>query len=266
MRIKLLRGRAFTSADTADSLRVAIVNQEFADRYWPKQDPIGKRIRLAERKSPWLDIVGVTRTGKYTWIAELPTPFVYVPFAQEQQPRMSLLVESNTADASELAGPLRDVVRALDVNQPIANLQTVDQMYKQRAIAVPAIIIRTVATIALVGLTLALIGLYGLVAYSVARRTREIGIRIAIGAAKSTVLSMVLRQGLALAMAGIAICGLVRVAVARILASLLVGLGAPSAATYVIVPIALIGLTAVATYFPARRAALVDPLIALRYD
>ena len=264
MQIRIERGRRFTTADSRVTRGVAIVNDEFATRYWPNQDPIGKRIRLPDRQGVVLEIVGVTTTTKYTWIAEAPMPFLYLPFAQQPRTRMSLLVESGAGDAAELASPLRNVVHALDVNQPIANLQTFAHVYHERAITVPSIIVQTVSAIGLLGLILALVGLYGLVAYTVARRTREIGIRMAIGAAGSDVRSMVLRQGLTLALTGMVIGGVASVVVGRVLSALLVGIGRPTPATYLIVPIALIGLTAATSYVPARRASLVDPLIALR--
>ena len=281
MQVKVIRGRPFSEADTTASRAVAIVNEQFANRYWPNQDPIGKRIRLpnkrdagsaspsGERSSPpgeWLEVVGVTRTGKYLWIAEAPMPFLYLPFAQQDRARMSLLVESTSADASGLASPLRELVASIDVTQPIANAQTFAQLYRQRAVAVPTIIMQTVGAIGVLGLTLALIGVYGLVAYSVTRRTREIGIRMAIGAAKSDVLAMVIRQGLILSVSGIAVGGVASVVVARALSAALVGIGRPSPITYVIVPVLLAGMTTAATYFPARRASLVDPLVALRYE
>ena len=274
MQVKVIRGRPFTDTDTAASRAVAIVNEQFANRYWPNQDPIGKRIRLPNKRQPGsaslsgerLEIVGVTRTGKYLWIAEAPMPFLYLPFAQQDRTRMSLLVESTSADASGLAAPLRELVASIDVAQPIANAQTFAQLYRQRAVAVPTIIMQTVGTIGVLGLTLALIGVYGLVAYSVTRRTREIGIRMAIGAAKSDVLAMVLRQGLILSVSGIAVGGVASVVVARALSAALVGIGRPNPITYVIVPLLLAGMTTAASYFPARRASLVDPLVALRYE
>ena len=274
MQVRVIRGRPFTDADTAASRAVAIVNEQFANRYWPNQDPIGKRIRLPNKRQPGsaslsgerLEIVGVTRTGKYLWIAEAPMPFLYLPFAQQDRTRMSLLVESTSADASGLAAPLRELVASIDVAQPIANAQTFAQLYRQRAVAVPTIIMQTVGTIGVLGLTLALIGVYGLVAYSVTRRTREIGIRMAIGAAKSDVLAMVLRQGLILSVSGIAVGGVASVVVARALSAALVGIGRPNPITYIIVPLLLAGMTTAASYFPARRASLVDPLVALRYE
>src|SRR5262249_39013859 len=149
---------------------------------------------------------------------------------------------------------------------PIANLQTFAHMYHERAITLPSIIVQTVSAIGLLGLMLSLVGLYGLVAYTVARRTREIGIRMAIGAAGCDVRSMVLRQGLTLALTGVMIGGLASVVVARVLSALLVGVGRPTPAIYLIVPIALIGLTAATSYVPARRASQVDPLVALREE
>ena len=264
MQIRMRRGRPFTTADSRLTRGVAIVNDEFATRYWPNQDPIGKRITLPDRQSAWLEIVGVTRTTKYTWIGEAPTPFLYLPFAQQPRTRMSLLVESAAGDAAELATPLRNVVRSLDVNQPMANLQTFAHLYRERAITLPSIIVQTVSAIGLLGLILSLVGLYGLVAYTVARRTREIGIRMAIGASGSDVRSMVLRQGLILALTGVTIGGVASVAVARVLSALLAGVGTPTPAIYLIVPVALIALAATTSYVPARRASQVDPLVALR--
>src|SRR5207245_805774 len=144
-----------------------------------------------------------TKTGKYTWIAETPTPFLYLPFAQQERTRMSLLLGTMNAEPAFLSAPLRDVVRTLDVNMPVFNVQTFSSLYRERTIAVPLMIMQLVATMGVLGLTLALIGLYALIAYSVARRTREIGIRMAIGAAKSDVLRMVLRDGLRLSIGGV---------------------------------------------------------------
>lgn len=265
MNTELSRGRAFTADDREGSRPVAIVNEEFAKTYWPNQDPIGRRIRLADRQDSWLEVVGQTTTGKYLFVAEPPRPFLYLPFAQHDRTDMSLLVETTNADAAPLAAPLRDVVRDLDVNQPVMSLRTVSSFYEQRAIRIPLRILQMVGTMGLIGLALALVGLYGLVSFSVARRTREIGLRMAVGAARSDVLKMVLRQGLVLSAAGIVVGGVASVAVARLLAAGMVGLGAAaSSATYIVVPLMLIALTMAASFVPARRAATVDPLRALR--
>ena len=177
---------------------------------------------------------------------------------------MWLLVETTNADASPLAAPLRDLVRTIDVNQPISDLRTYSSFYRQRAIGGRLMLMQATSAMGMLGLTLALVGLYGLVAYSVARRTREIGIRMAIGASRSDVMRMVLRQGLTLSLAGILVGSVLSVAAARLVGAGLIGLGAPNPATYLIVPVVLIVLTIAASYIPARRAARVDPLRALR--
>jgi ABC-type antimicrobial peptide transport system permease subunit len=179
---------------------------------------------------------------------------------------MSLVVETTNHDAAPLAAPLRNLVRTLDESQPVFNIRTFSSFYQQRAIGLPLLILRIVGTMGLIGLILALIGLYGVVAYSVARRTREIGLRMAIGAGRADVLKMVLRQGLVLSIAGIGVGAISSVFVARLLSAGLVGLGTPNPATYLVVPALVICLTMIASYFPARRAAHVDPLRALRYE
>jgi len=265
MKMAIVRGRGFTAGDKAGARRVAVVNEEFARSYWPKQDPIGKRFRLNDSKGPWIEVVGLTRTSRYFFIAEPPMKFLYLPFSQEQNSRMSLIVET-FADPATIAMPLRAVVRGIDPNQPIYNVRTFSSFYEQRAIAVAMTLMQVVATMGLLGLTLALIGLYGLIAYSVSRRTQEIGIRMAIGADRVEVLKMVLRQGFVLVLAGIAAGGALSVVVARMLAIGLAGLGTPNPITYVVVPIALLLITLAACYIPARRASLIDPIRALRYE
>jgi len=265
MKMAVVRGRGFTAADKSDTPRVAVVNEEFAKTYWPKQDPIGKRFRLNDTKGPWVQVVGLTRTSRYYFIAEPPTKFLYLPFAQEQNSRMSLLVETYGEPAG-IATPLRSVVRGIDPNQPIYNVRTFSSFYEARAVSVSLTIMQTVATMGLLGLTLALIGLYGLIAYSVSRRTKEIGIRMAIGANKTEVMRMILRQGFILAGAGILVGGAISVVVAQMLTIGLAGLGTPNPITYVVVPIALLLITLTACYIPARRASQIDPIRALRYE
>ena len=193
MKMAVIHGRAFNKQDSASSMRVAIVNETLAARLWPKQDPIGKRFRLNDFKGPWVEVVGLTRTSRYYFIAEPPQRFLYLPFAQEQNSRMSLLVET-FAEPAGIAAPLRSVVRGIDANQPIYNVRTFSSFYQQRAVAVAMTLMGVVATMGLLGLTLAdrtvrpdrLLG----------RQTQEIGVRMAIGADRVEVLKMVLRQGL----------------------------------------------------------------------
>ena len=266
MRAEIVRGRAFRAEDRDTTRPVVIVNEEFAKRYWPGQDPIGRRLRVQNNGAPWMDIVGIAKTGKYLYIGEMPRPFVYLPFSQHERSRMSLIVESASADPSTLVGPLRGVVRDLDSRLPIYNVRTLSTFYQQRALAIPRRLFQTVATLGVFGLILALIGLYGLVAYSVACRTKEIGIRMAIGAARSDVLRMVMRQGFTLSMTGIAFGVVGSVAAGRLLTAALAGLGEPSRPAYFIVPVLLIVLTMAASYVPARRASSIDPLLAVRHE
>lgn len=262
--IRILRGRGFMATDTASSPRVAVVNQEVAKNYWPGQDAIGKRFRLDNRNGPWVEIVGVAKTIKYLWIAEPPTEFVYLPLAQHPRQRMTLLAES-FGDPASLAAPLREVVHGLDANQPIYDVRTYDDYYKYRAIKTPGLIVQTVAAMGLMGLILAMVGLYGLVAYAAGRRTREIGIRMAIGAQRSSVLRLVMRQGLILALSGVG-AGLVASVGAHRLLNAMFSSSGVDFPTYLLVVPSLLAVTMLAAYIPARRASRVDPMKALHYE
>jgi predicted permease len=244
-RTDMLQGRAFTAADDEGSRRVAIVNEEFAKRYWPGENAMGKRLRLNGKDGVWADVVGIARTGKYIFIAEPPSALVYLPFGQNQDARMILFAESD-GDPASLIDPLRGLVHSLDVDQPVYNVQSFSSFYEQRAVRIPLKILRTVAAMGLMGIALALVGIYALVSYTVARRTRDIGLRMAIGADRLSVLKMVLGQGLVLSTLGITIGGLISVGVARLLAAGLTGLGAPSPATFVVAPVAVLIATMVA--------------------
>jgi predicted permease len=266
MRLTILQGRNFRRDDSFDAPRVAIVNQQVAQHYWPNQDPIGKRFRLADRDQAWVQIVGLAKTSKYIFIAEAPTEFVYFPYRQKKLQKMIMLVQS-AGDPSSLVTPLREVVRSLDANLPIYNVRTMEALYRMRAIRIFNVLVGTVGALGLMGLSLSIVGLYGLIAYAASRRTREIGIRMAIGANRAAVLRMVLRQGVVLAVLGlvaglaasIAAGGLLRAAFAsgddqRDVMSLLI-----------VIPIVL-AVTFVAAYIPARRASRVNPMQALRYE
>jgi len=264
MRVPLVKGRTFLPTDTAESPRVAIVNEEFASRYWQNQEALGKRFRLNRAGGPWVEVVGVAKTGICLWIAEPPTPFFYLPLTQSPQERMTLVAES-TGDSSALAAPLRHVVRSLDPNLPVFDVRTIESFYEMRAVSTPNMIIQTVGMMGLMGLLLAVSGLFGLVSYSVSRRTREIGIRMAIGADRRSVLTMVLQQGLTLGLAGVAIGIALSLAAGPLVLSAF-GAGGNDPWSYAIVVVSMLAVTLAASFLPARRASKVDPIRALRWE
>lgn len=265
MNVEIKRGRAFTDDDRAASRRVAIVNQQFAKIYWPDQDPIGKRIRLDGADGLAAEVVGVAKTGHYLIVNEAPAPYVYLPYEQSPRSRMTLIVQS-AGDPSALAAPLRDAVRSIDANLPMFNLRTVATLYESRATGTWLQFLEMVGTMGFIGLALATTGLYGLVAYTVSRRVKEFGIRVAVGASHRDVVWLVERRGLILAGVGIAIGGVLTAAAAPMLSAGFPGLGVSSPAVYALVPLALLMVSAAASYLPARRAAGLDPLRALRNE
>ena len=214
---------------------------------------------------PMLEVAGVARTGKYLQLAEAPQPYVYLPLSQNLRTRMTLFVET-AGEPQPMAGPLLQVVRTLDANQPVFNVRSFQTYYDQGALGVPLIVMQMAGSTGAGGLVLAVVGLYGLVAYSVSRRTREIGIRMAIGADRMAVLRLVLRQGFLLSLTGSAAGLALSIPIYRMMAAGLAGLGTLSPWTLVIVPLALIATTTLACYVPAYRASRIDPLIALRYE
>jgi putative ABC transport system permease protein len=267
--LPILRGRGFRATDAADTPKVAVVNEVFAQRYWPGQDPIGKRFRVDSTRGPWVEIVGVAKTSKYGFLIEKPIEFVYLPFRQRAPESMFLLVRS-LGDPAALVAPLREVVRRLDANLPISNVRTMEELYRLRSVVVLNVIVSLIASMGMMGLALAIVGLYGLVAYAASRRTREIGIRMAIGADRSDVLRMVLRQGFRLATAGLGVGLLASVAAARALGAIFPGGAGGDGRTdlmpFLLVASAVLVVTLLAAYVPAHRASRVDPTDALRHE
>jgi predicted permease len=264
--IPLVKGRNFTRQDDAGAPRVAIVNEHLAQHYWPNQDAIGKRFRSKDGDDTWIQIVGVAKTGKYLFIAEPPSDFVYLPYRQSKPQEMTLVARS-AGDSASLAAPLREVVRRLDVNMPIFNARTMEALYAMRATRIIDVLIETVGGMGIMGLALSIVGLYGLVAYGASRRTREIGIRMAIGATGPTVLRMVLRQGMVLSVVGLGlgIAGSVGAGAALRSAFPTGNDQRDPIALLLVIPIVL-AVTMLAAYVPARRAARINPTEALRYE
>jgi predicted permease len=267
MNIPVLDGRAFSATDTAAAPRVAVVNEVFARHYWPGQSAIGKRFRMDDAAGPWVQIVGIAKTAKYFWITEPPMEFLYLPMTQRPRSHMRLLAQSVGPPAA-LVAPLRDLVHRLDNNQPIYDVRTMEEFFDVRAVHTSGIVVQVVGAMGAMGLVLSLVGLYGLVAYAAGRRTREIGIRMAIGAHRGSVLLMVMRQGLLLAAIGTAVGLAAALAASRALTSSFIFSFAPANGflVYLLVVPALLAVTLFAAYIPARRASRVHPTTALRYE
>jgi len=264
MGIPILRGRAFLASDTADAPRVAIVNEHFAKHYWPAGDAVGKHIRLDRSAGTPVEIVGVAQTIKYQNM-ESPMDFVYMPMAQHPVARMVLMLRSG-GDPLQLVQPVKDVVRSLDPNLPMLQTRPYQDFYLNQAVRGPRIAIDLVGSMGLVGLLLAVAGLYGLVAYNVSRRTREIGIRIALGAASSDVLRLVIGKGLVLVGFGTVIGLAMGFALEQLMNSMLFDSGGVDILAYIVVVPTLLVVTMLAAYVPARRALRIAPTQALRYE
>jgi macrolide transport system ATP-binding/permease protein len=264
--IRIVEGRAFRATDADESPAVTIVNQRFAARYWPGQSAIGKRVHLRGNMPRTLEIVGVAADSRYFFIVEPPLEFMYLPHAQSPVSRRSLILAS-TGPPTALAEPLRAMVRSMDPQMPLLGLRTMEDYYHSRVIHVSRLIVGTVGGLGAIGVLLAVVGLYGLVAYSVTRRTREIGIRIAVGAAPASVLRMVLSRGMILAGIGIAAGIAGSIATGGLLSGVFQNqAGGHSMWSFALAVPTLVAITLIAAYIPARRAARTDPLRALRQD
>ncbi len=263
LHIPLVRGRMFDTGDAPRSTKVAMVNETMAQLYWPNRDAVGKRIQLDDKQV--LEVVGIVKTIKYRDISEPAIPFLYLPFAQQYSSFTTLQVETEK-DPAALAAPVVAQIRALDPEMPVYDVQTLEHFFKEGALYGNRLVTQVVSTIGLFGVLLAVTGLYGVIAYSVSRRTREIGIRMAIGADPGNVARLVLRQGLTLTLTGATIGLALALAASKLLASLLAGISPRDPLVYFLAPTLLAAVSLLACYVPARRAARVDPMEALRHD
>jgi len=263
MGVRLLRGRDFTERDDESAPRVAIVNETFARGFWPGQDPIGRRFRQGSPASPLMEVVGVVEDGKYVSLAESPQPYVCRPVDQAYAGATSLIVRTASDPRPALAA-LRQEVQALDAGMPLSVRLLTDKM------ALPLLPARVAAAVlggfGLLALALAAIGIYGVMSCAVAARTREIGIRIALGANARDVLRQTLRQGLTLTLLGVAVGAAAALGLSRLMRSLLFGVSASDPTIYLGVAALLVGAALLACYVPARRATQIDPVAALRCE
>jgi predicted lysophospholipase L1 biosynthesis ABC-type transport system permease subunit len=234
-----------------------------ARRYWPGETPIGQRIRVGGRNAPWLEVVGVTGDVRASPTTE-PAPTVYVPMAQHPWGGAAFMVRT-TGNAMELLPMVRRVLREMDPALPLAGAQTLEDVFKDRLAPqrLPMLFIGSFASLALV---LAVLGVYSIMAYWVTAREREFGIRTALGASGGNVLALVLRQGMTSAVVGTVVGLFAAAAATRVLAALLVGVTPHDPATFIVVPLILLGVTGAACLIPARRATRADPLDALRAE
>jgi putative ABC transport system permease protein len=269
MRTPLLRGRAFNSSDTKDSQAVVIINDVFAQRFFPGGDAVGHQIYLPRDKdgkaSAPKEIVGIVGSSRHESLAIQPLPEFYIPAAQDPERRMNVVIRTATADPAGLQSSLRNIVHEFDKDLYVPTLEALEKRIGV-TLAQPRFNMMLLGCFAGVAMILAAIGIYGVIAYTVAQRTKEIGIRMALGAQKIDMLTMVMRQSFAVIGIGL-IAGIVgALGVTRLMSSLLYGVSASDVSIYAIVTIVLSGAALIATYFPARRAMSVDPMVALRYE
>lgn len=264
MGIGIISGRGLAPTDTEKSPRVVVVNEELARRYWPNQNPLGKRMRI-EQTGEWHEVVGVARQSTYMFATEPPMTHLFLPAAQSYSARMTLFVSAER-DAASVAGPIRELMRSVDAALPVFQVRTMRTYYHQRSIAMPLRLAQLVSAMGLTGLCLAVIGLFGVISYSVSRRTREIGVRMAIGASPRAVVGMVLRQGVGLAGLGVALGLTLAIPARGVLSTRLAGMADADLASLVGAPVAVLLVAALACYWPASRAARVNPLSTLRHD
>jgi putative ABC transport system permease protein len=265
--MRVVKGRPFSARDTAASQPVVIINEALAERRFPPGEAIGRRLRLGAgnaNTNPWLEVVGIVADVRHAALEIAPSEEMYLPCAQRPSGEMTLVL-GGRGDTTALASSLRAAVRSIDPDQPLAGVRPMDEIVDESLAPRRAALI-LLGAFASIAVLLAAVGLYGLIAYSVTQRTQEIGVRMALGAEAKDILAMVLRQGLRLAAAGVAAGLLAAFVLARLMSSLLFGIGAADPLTFLFVPFLLAAVAALASLLPARRATRVDPMTALRSE
>jgi putative ABC transport system permease protein len=262
MGIPLVKGREFTDQDNADSPNVAIINQDLARKYWPASDPLGQRIKL--RDKDW-EIVGIVGDVKLLDLAAQDKPELYLPCAQSGSPPWMFFAIRSRIQTEALIASVRNAVRDVVPDEPLYDVRSMDE--RVEASTAPrrlnALLLGVFAALALL---LSAVGTYGVISYSVAQRTRELGIRMALGAERADVLRMVARDGLTLACAGVILGVVAALGLTQFLASMLFSVRPADPLTFVCVSALLVAVALVSSYIPARRATKVDPMVALRYE
>jgi putative ABC transport system permease protein len=265
--IPLQRGRQLSSADSAHAPLAAVISQTMARKYWPNEDPLGQRFKFETATSSaerWITIVGVIGDVRNNTLGQAPLPQIYLPHAQHPAREMSLAVRTAGEPLGHITA-VRAGVRTADRNLPVYNIFTMEHLFFL-SLSETLVVVELLRAFAALALLLAAAGIYGVMSYAVAQRTSEIGIRMALGARSSDVLSLVIRQGMQLAALGVAIGVALALGLAQLLTSILYGVSATDPLTFAVIALLLLGVALAACWIPARRATKVDPLIALRAE
>ncbi len=266
MGIPLLKGREFTHQDTLNAPGVIVINETMANRYWSKQDPIGKRIKLGhfDSKASWMTVVGVFRDVRHWGLDEQVYPEFMRPYTQAAWPFMTVVVRTQTSPGS-FTGPIKKAMLEVEPDQPVSGVQTMEEIVRGSLgpRRFPMLLLSAFAGLALI---LAAVGISGVVGYSVAQRTHEIGIRMALGAQRADVLRLVVGGGAKMALAGVAVGIVGAFGLTRFLSSLLFDIKPYDPTTFALVSLLLTAVALLASYLPSRRATKVDPMVALRYE
>jgi predicted permease len=262
----LTRGRKFDTRDDEKSRLVAIVNESMARKLWPGQDPLGRRFRFG-RDGQWIAVVGVAADGKYVMVGEQPRPYFYVPLAQQYGSPLTLIVRSAT-DPAALGDSLRRLLSRMDPDLPVYNVRTMKSHIQGSVFALLPMRfgVAIAAAQGVIAVLLAIMGLYAVVSYAVARRTREIGVRMALGAERVDVVRLVVREGMKLSIVGICVGLVLALGLGVVLSAVLYGVRSVDLPVFGGVTVLLLAVSGLACYVPARRATRVDPLVALRCE
>ena len=264
--MRLIAGRAFGAQEVGDTVTVAVINETMKKLHFLDEDPIGRRLKWGclRPDCPWVTVIGVTRDAKQDALDEEVRPEVYVSYLQLPRPALFLALRTE-GDPLAVVPALRSVLQSMDRDLPLASVVTMDQLTAE-SVATRRFNATLLGIFSALALTLALIGIYGVMSYSVSQRRQEVGIRMALGAGAGQVLRLVLREAMVLAGAGIAVGVLLALIVTRLLGSLLFGVSATDPRTFAVTAVLLAGVALLASYLPARKAAAVDPVVALRND
>jgi len=264
LEIPLLRGRVFNDSDNDQAPQVAVINEAFARAYWPTQNPLGQRFKKNRAGFPWITIVGVIANARTEFLAQGDVPKIYLDLYQTGGKRLAIFLRGHL-DTAEIPAEVREQVRSVDPTLPISSAQTLDETVSA-SLAERRFSMEMVALFAFTALLMAGLGIYGVISYMVSERSHEIGIRMALGAERVSILHIVLRQALGLALAGAGIGLVCALIVSHLMAGLLFGVRPTDPLTFAGVALLLIGVALLACYIPARRAIRVDPMVALRHE